>query len=170
MDLAQLANLGEFIGGVAVLVTLIYLAAQVRQSAEVQLQANELAKADALHKSVTTYSTARQMLADEGINALWFKAVHDEELTPVEEQRLFVVLQELTYSALAAMSSHQAAGNLGQVEITPGLVARTVAQSQTLRRIWEPMADELAVNDLAGFALAITRHIEAGAHPSTGAA
>ena len=31
MDLAQLANLGEFIGGIAVLVTLIYLALQVRQ-------------------------------------------------------------------------------------------------------------------------------------------
>ena len=32
MDLTQLANLGEFIGGVAVLVTLIYLAVQVRQN------------------------------------------------------------------------------------------------------------------------------------------
>ena len=32
MDLTQLANLGEFIGGVAVLVTLVYLATQVRQN------------------------------------------------------------------------------------------------------------------------------------------
>ncbi len=32
MDLTQLANLGEFIGGVAVLVTLIYLTVQVRQT------------------------------------------------------------------------------------------------------------------------------------------
>ena len=30
MDLSQLANLGEFVGGIAVLVTLIYLALQVR--------------------------------------------------------------------------------------------------------------------------------------------
>ncbi len=49
MDLTQLANLGEFIGGVAVLVTLVYLAAQVRQGTRVQQQANELAKADAMH-------------------------------------------------------------------------------------------------------------------------
>jgi hypothetical protein len=34
MDLTQLANLGEFIGGVAVLVTLIYLAVQVRQGTQ----------------------------------------------------------------------------------------------------------------------------------------
>ena len=32
MDLAQLANLGEFVGGIAVVVTLAYLAAQVRQT------------------------------------------------------------------------------------------------------------------------------------------
>ncbi len=35
MDLTQLANLGEFIGGVAVLVTLVYLALQVRQNTKV---------------------------------------------------------------------------------------------------------------------------------------
>ena len=34
MDLTQLANLGEFIGGVAVLVTLIYLAVQFGQAKE----------------------------------------------------------------------------------------------------------------------------------------
>ncbi len=32
MDLTQLANLGEFIGGVAVLATLVYLAVQVRSN------------------------------------------------------------------------------------------------------------------------------------------
>jgi len=36
MDLTQLANLGEFIGGIAVLVTLIYLALQIRQGNAVQ--------------------------------------------------------------------------------------------------------------------------------------
>ena len=35
MDLAQLANLGEFIGGIAVLATLVYLALQVKQSRDV---------------------------------------------------------------------------------------------------------------------------------------
>ena len=35
MDLSQLADLGEFIGGVAVLVTLVYLAAQIRQNTKV---------------------------------------------------------------------------------------------------------------------------------------
>ncbi len=33
MDLTELTNLGEFIGGVAVLVTLIYLAVRIGQNA-----------------------------------------------------------------------------------------------------------------------------------------
>ena len=32
MDLGQLANIGEFLGGVAVIVSLVYLAAQIRQN------------------------------------------------------------------------------------------------------------------------------------------
>ncbi len=40
MDLTQLANLGEFIGGVAVLVTLIYLAVQVRQNTQTLRRSN----------------------------------------------------------------------------------------------------------------------------------
>ena len=36
MDLTQLANLGEFIGGLAVLATLVYLAVQMRQSNQME--------------------------------------------------------------------------------------------------------------------------------------
>ncbi len=56
MDLTQLANLGEFIGGVAVLVTLVYLALQVRQSTSAQRTAAELAVADLTYKTVSAYS------------------------------------------------------------------------------------------------------------------
>ncbi|MCH2171708.1 hypothetical protein MK489_13075 [Myxococcota bacterium] len=70
MNLTQLANPEELIGGIAAIITLIYLAVQVRKSAEAQRQANELAKADVLQKSAAVDSKIRQMLVDEGINAL----------------------------------------------------------------------------------------------------
>jgi len=55
MDLTQLANLGEFIGGVAVLVTLGYLAVQVRHS-------NKLAAADSMRSFLTEYNaTVREI-------------------------------------------------------------------------------------------------------------
>ncbi len=53
MDLSQLAQVGEFIGGIAVLVTLLYLAVQARQnnknqklSATISLQDNYLRAVD----------------------------------------------------------------------------------------------------------------------------
>jgi len=56
MDLTQLANLGEFIGGVAVLVTLIYLAVQVREGRrELRLQ-SEFGLADRLAQAAFQYS------------------------------------------------------------------------------------------------------------------
>ena len=51
MDLTQLANLGEFIGGVAVLVTLAYLALQMRQS-------NELERAESARAIATAQRVA----------------------------------------------------------------------------------------------------------------
>ncbi len=59
MDLTQLANLGEFIGGVAVLVTLIYLAFQVRQ-------ANRVIRAEAESGSIQSFAEANRDLLKEG--------------------------------------------------------------------------------------------------------
>ncbi len=148
MDLTQLANLGEFIGGVAVLVTLVYLAMQVRQG-------NKLARADAFQRGAATYSSWRHMLADEGINAIWVKAHKDEDLSPEEEQRLYVVVCEMTYAHVAAMSNNQAAGNQGQVEITPLAVAREL-RSRTMLRVWSRVAEDLETYAMADFAAAVT--------------
>ncbi len=70
MDLTQLANLGEFIGGVAVLVTLIYLVLQIRQG-------NANARASSRQTLIDTWSdTTFEMgchrdlcrIAGEGLN------------------------------------------------------------------------------------------------------
>ena len=47
MDLNTLAQLGEFVGGIGVFATLIYLTIQVRQSNAMQATAAELARAEA---------------------------------------------------------------------------------------------------------------------------
>ncbi len=166
MNIMELGAIGELVGGVAVLVTLIYLAAQVRQSARAQRQANELAKAEALRQSVAMYTAPRQMLIEEGMSAIWLKALNDEELAPIEEQRLFVLLQQLTYSAVAALAIQESAGNLAQAENAPSLVARYVSRSATVRRVWSPLADELADNGYADFAAVVVRQLGAeGARP-----
>ena len=105
MDLTQLANLGEFIGGVAVLVTLVYLAVQVRESTAAQRTAAELATADVAYKTADGYSRFCQMLADEGLAEIWAKAQRDAELSATDEVRLRAMVSELTYASVALRSS-----------------------------------------------------------------
>ena len=49
MDLTQLADLGEFIGGVAVLVTLVYLVIQIRQGNANSRAASRQTLIDTMH-------------------------------------------------------------------------------------------------------------------------
>jgi hypothetical protein len=57
LDLTQLANLGEFIGGVAVLVTLIYLAVQMRHT---RRQLDEQAVATAIQTTFGAFAPVYQ--------------------------------------------------------------------------------------------------------------
>jgi hypothetical protein len=54
MTLQDLGNLGEFIGSIAVVITLIYVARQIRQSSEVS-QTEGLNKALEVHQKKTDY-------------------------------------------------------------------------------------------------------------------
>ena len=78
MDLTQLANLGEFIGGVAVLVTLAYLAIQVRQG-------NSLARIQ-VHQQVARISTDSSWQVDTEAAALFRKAAIDFEALSSDER------------------------------------------------------------------------------------
>ena len=79
MDLNQLANLGEFIGGVAVLVTLIYLAAQVRSGAR-ERKASSMREATremgSCHVWTGFMMQLRDIAAYPGIQAWWKTRSH----------------------------------------------------------------------------------------------
>ncbi len=84
MDLTQLANLGEFIGGVAVLVTLVYLVLQVRQNTSAVLSTTQ----QGLHGGWSGGAgTALSLHPTEPLPHLIVKArTGDEQLS--EEERL----------------------------------------------------------------------------------
>jgi hypothetical protein len=84
MDLTQLANLGEFIGGVAVLVTLIYLALQIRQNTNTTNASADLEAAKLManwHARVSDNAA----LAD-----LWDGAAADSQDMNEDERRRFL--------------------------------------------------------------------------------
>lgn len=90
MDLSTLANLGEFIGGVFVVVSIIYLAYQVRQNTH-SLRAENYARL--LDRMSTLQS---RLAADAGLNRLVVVGCQDPgRLTAAERVRFAWALYEL---------------------------------------------------------------------------
>ena len=82
MDLQSLANMGEIIGAVVVILSLVYLAIQVRQNTEAQRMENY---ARALERLAALQSTLSQ---DSDISLIYSKGVVDaSKLTPQERIR-----------------------------------------------------------------------------------
>ncbi len=150
MDLTQLANLGEFVGGVAVLITLVYLAVQLRQS-------NEMAKANAIHRAVNTWSAERRMRIDDSMSGVLAKAHSDESLSRKEEIQLRGYLSELTYSSWAAYTNKRFAANAKR--IAPDAVARQIGSSAAWREAWTEIDAELRDHDLGEFADLVNQRI-----------
>ena len=83
MDLTQLANLGEFIGGVAVLVTLVYLALQVRQGANVARTQ--------VHQESSRMSSELLMQSDRDVLDLFARASIDPDSISASDWRFLRV-------------------------------------------------------------------------------
>ena len=99
MDFPQLANLGEFIGGVAVPVTLAYLAIQVRAG-------NTFARDNTSHNwTEFNCSLATGVVEGRSLAVLWTRAEgRFRELDAIDQQR--VMMWRLLRKQLAGMLSH----------------------------------------------------------------
>lgn len=96
MDLTQLANLGEFIGGVAVLVTLVYLAVQVRQG-------SVLVRVNAQREMNASLSAFLGGIAkDRDLHHIWFNGLYQRK--PLSEEELDR-LGMLLYQCFAALDT-----------------------------------------------------------------
>ncbi len=112
MGLTQLANLGEFIGGVAVLVTLAYLVTQTRQSRIAVEQSAKFAGLQSTGAVMEGYSRWRAMVSDPAIASTVAKANGDESLSAAEAMQLEAVLAELFIAATFAYQSSMASVSL----------------------------------------------------------
>ncbi len=90
MDLTQLAQLGEFIGGVAVLATLVYLALELRRGRSTA----QAASVDALAAGLNAFNADFHNSAE--LCEIFMRGSNDpESLDPVERARFLAVTQHL---------------------------------------------------------------------------
>lgn len=94
--LAQLlGNYGEFVGAIAVVVTLVFVGIQVRQSTRTMAESNKLAQSTTLDESLRHFSQFRRMLAtDPGLTRIWIDGRRSGELSEVDSQRFFFLARE----------------------------------------------------------------------------
>ena len=87
MTLEDLGNFGDFLGGIGVIVTLVYLAIQIRSN-------TQTVRAASLEAVVNSHSQFLDHLAsDEQIARLWYSGLWGSaELSPEEGQRLLLLL------------------------------------------------------------------------------
>ncbi len=119
-----------------------------------------MAKAEAVLNAVRTWSTYRQMIADDDLSEIWLKARTDEGLSPKEKIRFRAILAELTYSSLAAFEVHRAVGNQRGEESAAKAVALELGNSKVMQQAWSEMAGDLEIYDLREFASEVSKRLE----------
>jgi hypothetical protein len=98
MTISQLGSIGEFVGAIGVVVTLVYLAFQIRQNTT-QLERNaSMAKAAAVNNSNIALRQTRQAIFEaEAVSSLFLAGNKDySALSELELLRYRLVLQNIT--------------------------------------------------------------------------
>jgi hypothetical protein len=137
MDTAQLlGNFGEFVGAIAVVITLIYLAIQVRHSSQTVETNSQLLRVDA---NATTFQLEfdfdRLLISDQEIWDLWLRGCAQEELNRSEILRW----QRLASARITmARAGYQQCLHSGiAVGRFPDKLGREIAQVPGLQETWQ---------------------------------
>jgi len=87
VTLEDLGNFGDFLGGIGVIVTLVYLAIQIRSN-------TQTVRAASLESVVNSHSQFLDRLAaDPDLSRIWFSGLwQGADLSPEESQRLLYLL------------------------------------------------------------------------------
>ena len=85
MTLSDFGNLGDFVGGIAVVITRAYLAVQIRQSTK------EVRSASLDAEAASHMEFQRSIWGEPGLNKVWFEGMHGVPL-PEDAGRQFLFM------------------------------------------------------------------------------
>ncbi len=147
MELSQLADLGEFIGGIAVLVTLLYLIVQVRQNTDQLRQATEVAQGTAELETAKMNMTYFANFMDSTTSEAWEKVFAQPEAVTPEERSRFVNLMAIWFHMAQGHYRQYRRGLLPEESWEP--IARTLAgamRQEVIQRWWANNVYYLAID------------------------
>ncbi len=108
MTIQELGSLGELIAAIATVITLAYLAIQIRQSAKVTRQA-------AVHSGVESGLAVRlELIRDPDVAALYLKGLSDRQSLSPEDLLRFNMLMQSIFENLREAFEHYRRGDLDE--------------------------------------------------------
>lgn len=168
MTIIELGALGELLGAIAVVLTLIYLSIQVRHSREL-LESNraamdentELARVAAMDRHNDAVSRWRgRLIEDPDVSLIWHKALHGGDLDDIGQLRLKNLFIDWVNTYRSNFGHAKVIGDEGLARQAVLTVASDLGRSPVLRGHWERarLMNELAALD---FVNEVEREIQA---------
>lgn len=148
MTLDDLGNIGEFVGAIAVVVSLIYLALQIRQNTRQLDHNSEVVAANVeLDNARLAAEFNAHVASSPELAELWIRGVFgSEELTAVEETRVGFMLGDLFYRLEGLYHQHRR-GFLPKDSWTPWeTLMRNVFAGSMPRRWWANRAHPFSID------------------------
>jgi hypothetical protein len=105
MTIQELGAFGEFVGAIAVVVTLVYLSIQTRMTRKAAEESANFASQEALRAVPGMYARYRVLTSTPELAAVMVKARGDQELTETEMLLFSTIFQELIYTAATSYES-----------------------------------------------------------------
>ena len=139
MTITELGALGEFVGAIAVVATLIYLAVQVRHSKEATEASNRLAVA-AVYRETSNglLQFNGRLIESADVARLWLEGgSQEQDLSDIDQFRYrriaidWICLREAGYFGAEATRDEQA------MDRNVGILANNIAASPRLQHTWE---------------------------------
>lgn len=140
MSIEELGSLGEFVSAVAVIVTLIYLSIQTRQSRIAAQETAKFSELQATHSMLDLYFDWRRTIFSNTENIqIIAKANEGKELTNAEQIALSLVFHDLFFAASYSYVSATSGGSLhqedGDIEYVVHIINENLSAKQEWRRI-----------------------------------
>lgn len=137
MNWDALGAIGEIIGAIAVVITLVFLAIQVRYSTRSMDESNRLQRAAAIDRHADSVSRWRGRVAEnEDLARIWFAAIHDEKLSDLDRLRLNNLWIILVNTQRSNYERAKLVGEQGLAEQAAKSIAAECLGSDTLKARW----------------------------------
>jgi hypothetical protein len=140
-----LGNYGEFVGAIAVVVTLMFLTIQVRQNNKALTASTEERKAEALNNFSQSISQWNMnVFGDADLSDLVIRGRYGQLTNDGESVRFLEVASQFFVRNRAVYASAVASGNTGQAKMTIVGTAFNITEYPGMKNVWEQRQRYLA--------------------------